>query len=158
MGKLGNNNDLGKLVDSRPLQLLPTRQQRIEQRRKKKEGPDNAGPSWFHMPAAKLTPELETDVRLLRMRQGLDPKQHYRKGEKLLQGKYYQVGTVISDPTARYSERLTRRQRGRTILETLLKDTERQQYLKKKYNALQEVRLQNSRTPRNQRCINRHRK
>lgn len=139
--------DLGKLVEARAISLLPTKMERT-QNRKKKSNPDTAGPAWFNMPAAVRTPELEKDIKLLAMRSAIDPKQHYKRGEKILQGKYFQVGTVTADPTGHYSGRLTRRQRGQTILETLMKDTERQQYFKKKFSSLQEANIRAGRAPR----------
>lgn len=139
--------DLSKLVDGRPLTLLPTKTERLAAK-KKKTTEDTAGPAWFNMPAPKMTAELEADVRILSMRSALDPKQHYRRGEKILQGKYFQFGTVISDPTRRYSERLTRKKQGQSILETLMRDTEKQQYFKRKYDVLQEASLRSSRAPR----------
>ena len=131
---------LSKVVKDRPLALLPTRGERREQRQKSKTR-DTAGPAWFDMPVPERTPELEKDLRLLAMRSALDPRQHYRRGERVGQGKYFQVGTVISDSTGHYADRLTRRQRGSTILDTLMRDTDRQQYLKKKYEGLQEAAI-----------------
>lgn len=139
--------DLGKVVKGRPLELLPTRGVKREQRQKSKTQ-DTAGPAWFDMPAPERTPELEKDLQLLAMRAALDPKQHYRKGEQLGKGKYFQLGTVISDSTGRYTDRLTRRQRGNTMLDTLMRDTERQQYLKRKYEGLQEAAIKAGRQSR----------
>lgn len=138
------HRDLSKRAE-RPMQLLPTKQERIDAK-KKKNTADTAGPAWFNMPAAEKTPELELDLRLLSMRSALDPKQHYRKGERLFAGKYFQAGTIISDPTGHYNDRLTRKQRGTTILETLLRDTERQKMLKKKYDKLQDASIKAGRT------------
>lgn len=131
---------------NRPLQLLSTRQERLDNK-KRKHIQDTAGPAWFNMPVSVSTPELDKDVRVLQMRSALDPKQHYRKGEKILRGKYYQVGTVINDSTGHYTDRLTKKQRGGTILDTLIKDTERQQYFKKKYSQLQEASIKAGRAP-----------
>lgn len=127
--------------------LLPTKAERV-QAKKKRASQDTAGPAWYNMPAAIRTPELEKDIKLLTMRSALDPKQHYRRGEKILQGKYFQVGTVMADPTGHYSERLTRRQKGQSIVDTLMKDTERQQYFRKKFSSLQEANIRAGRTPR----------
>lgn len=140
------SRDLGKTAE-RPIKLLPTRQEKLEGRRKRTTGKDNAGPAWFNMPAPERTPELEQDIRLLSMRAALDPKQHYRKGERIGQGKYFQVGTVIQDSTGHYSDRLTRRQRGNSMLDTLMRDTERQQYLKKKFDLLQAANIRKGRIP-----------
>lgn len=141
--------DLSKVVEKRSITLLPTRQDRAE-RKRKAASQDNAGPAWFNMPAADRTPEMEKDLRLLSMRTALDPKQHYRRGERPGRGKYFQVGTVVADSTGFYADRLTKRQRGGTMLDTLMRDTERQQYFKKKYDVLQEASLKASRKPKGQ--------
>lgn len=141
--------NLGKIVENRSLELLPTKQEKLDRKHRKKEQ-DTAGPAWFNLPAPERTPELEKDLRVLAMRSVLDPKQHYRKGERLGQGKYFQVGTVVSDITGYYSDRLTKRQKGATILDTLMRDTERQHYFKKKYDALQQASVRAGRTPRPQ--------
>jgi hypothetical protein len=122
---------LSKVVDERGITLL-------QKKKKTSSNKNTAGPAWFDMPAAQPTPELEADLRLLRMRSALDPKQHYKKGEKILQGPYYQVGTVVSDPSTFYCERHSKKKRGQTILDTLIKDTSSSKYLKSKFESLQE--------------------
>ncbi|PJF16509.1 hypothetical protein PSACC_03696 [Paramicrosporidium saccamoebae] len=142
---MGITRDLSKVAEQ-PLKLLPTRQERINHK-KQRNTQDSTGPAWFNMAAADITPELEKDVKLLQMRAALDPKQHYKKGERILQGKYFQVGTVVNDATSHYSHRLTKRQQGGTVLDTLMRDTKRQQYFKKKYNALQEASVKAGKAP-----------
>lgn len=118
-----------------PLTLLPSTQDR---KKKAKASTDTAGPAWFNMPHAQMTPELEKDIQLLRMRSALDPKRHYRKNEKILAGKYLQVGTIINNPTGFYNDRLSKRQRAATVIDTLMRDYEHQRYLKNKFDKLQE--------------------
>ena len=139
------SRDLSKRAEQ-PLKMLQTRQEKLDSRRSK-AAKDNAGPAWFNMPAPERTPELEQDLRLLSMRAALDPKQHYRTGEKVGQGKYLQVGTVVHDATGHYTDRLTRRQRGTSMLDTLMRDTVRQQYLKRKFEHLQEMSVRKGRVP-----------
>lgn len=130
--------DLNKLVESRPLTLLPAAAgKKAAGREQVRKAKDTAGPAWFNMPATEITPEIEKDLRLVRMRSALDPKRHY-KGGPILTSKYFQMGTVVAGADERYSAgRLTKRQQGSTILDTLLKDDEKRSYFKKKFNASQ---------------------
>lgn len=130
--------DLSKLVDKRPLNLLPAAANRkSDARQKAKKAQDTAGPAWFNMPAPTMTPELEKDLRVMRMRSALDPKQHY-KGGPILTSKYFQVGTVVASAEEHYSDgKLSRRQQGTTVLDTLLKDSQKRAYFKKKFSASQ---------------------
>lgn len=127
--------DLSKST-GQPLKLLPTKSERIASR---KSTNDTAGPAWFNMRGSDKTVEVQKDIRLLSMRSVLDPKRHYRKGESLGSSNYAQVGTVITDATGHYSDRLTKRQRTLTVLDSLVKDQNREQYFKNKYNRLQQV-------------------
>jgi len=118
----------------KPVAPLPTTDER---KAKKSKSHDTAGPAWFNMPAPELTEELKQDIQVVKMRAALDPKPHYRKNERILESRYLQVGTVIADPTARHNDRLTRRQRGTSIVDTLLRDQQRRTYLKNKFSSLQ---------------------
>lgn len=131
--------DLNKLVDSRKgISLLPAAvNKKSDAKAKAKKASDTAGPAWFNMPATEMTPELEKDIKLIRMRSALDPKRHYKNGP-LISSKYFQVGTVVASAEEHYSAgRLTRKQQGTTILDTLLKDDQKRAYFKKKFAASQ---------------------
>ncbi|CAI4211423.1 unnamed protein product [Parascedosporium putredinis] len=61
---------------------------------------DNAGPAWFGLPKAKMTPELKRDLQVLRLRGALNPKIHYKKsGTKSLVPRYCHVGEIVEGPT-----------------------------------------------------------
>lgn len=118
-----------------------------EPKGKQKKAPaTTAGPGWFEMQGAPRTPDLEADLRVLAHRAALDPKHHYRRGvtaalapKKNAPFPLVQRGTVVEDPTAYFSDRLPRRMRARTVLDTLMRDVERHQTLKRRYSALQEA-------------------
>jgi hypothetical protein len=126
--------DLSKLVDKRPITLLPAAANKsADARAAAKKAQDTAGPAWFHMPKAEMTPEVEKDVRLIKMRQALDPKRHYRNGP-ILTSKYFQVGTVVAPAEEYYDAgRVTRRERGATVLDQLLRDDQKKAYFRKKF-------------------------
>ncbi|KAL4337362.1 hypothetical protein AHAS_Ahas12G0102600 [Arachis hypogaea] len=90
----------------------------------RKQAKDTAGKDWFDMPTQTITPELQTDLKLLKLRSALDPKWHYKKGDSKSKAlpKYFQVGTVVEDASEFYSERLTKKERKATIADELLSD------------------------------------
>ncbi|KAG2274846.1 hypothetical protein Bca52824_057401 [Brassica carinata] len=48
---------------------------------------------WFDMPAPTMTPELKRDLQLLKLRDVMDPKTHYKRvaSQSNLAGKYFQA-------------------------------------------------------------------
>lgn len=126
--------DLSKLVEKRSITLLPAAaNKKSDARAAAKKAQDTAGPAWFNLPKPEMTPELEKDIRLIRMRQALDPKRHYKNGP-ILTSKYFQVGTVVAAADEYYDAgRVRRRERGATVLDQLLRDDQKKAYFKKKF-------------------------
>jgi len=46
---------------------------------------------WFNLPATQLTPEIEQDMKVIKMRNILDRKRHYKKNDSTALPKYFQV-------------------------------------------------------------------
>ncbi|GBP27773.1 Deoxynucleotidyltransferase terminal-interacting protein 2 [Eumeta japonica] len=103
---------------------------RREERKKTK------GPEWFNMPAPEMTSELKNDLNILKMRAALDPKHFYKKNDMEVLPKYFQVGRIMDSPLDHVNERLTRKERKRTMVDELLADAEFQKYSKKKYKEI----------------------
>lgn len=94
-----------------------------------------AGADWFNLPRTDLTPELRRDLQLLKMRNVLDPKRHYKKSDsKSDVPPFSQVGTIIEGPTEFYNSRLTKKDRKQTLLEEVLAQEESSGKFKKKYD------------------------
>ena len=89
------------------------------------------------MKAPIVTPELKRDLRVLKLRNALDPKRFYRKDDREEVPKYFEVGTVLEGPTEYYSGRLTRKERKQTIVQELMANAESRNYFKRKYNEIQ---------------------
>ncbi|KAL2270451.1 hypothetical protein VTJ83DRAFT_2635 [Remersonia thermophila] len=107
---------------------------------KQKKGPkDTLGPDWFNMPRTELTPELKRDLQALRMRDvAALGKQFFKKdSRKPLVPEYCQVGTIIAGATDGQSNRLTRKERKRTIVEEILA-SDNVKKLKSKYLDIQQ--------------------
>lgn len=51
----------------------------------------SAGRGWFDLPATQLTPEVKNDLKILKLRNALDPTQHYRANDSKQPPKYFQV-------------------------------------------------------------------
>lgn len=113
-----------------------------EARKSKKEMTHkaNAGPQWFNLPATDLTPEIRRDLQLLKMRDVLDPKRHYKKDTSRAIPQFSQVGTVIPGPTDYFSARLTKKDRKRTLLADVLETEAATKRFKNKYGEIQAVK------------------
>ncbi|XP_053601289.1 deoxynucleotidyltransferase terminal-interacting protein 2 [Plodia interpunctella] len=103
---------------------------------RKKEREKNKGPDWYNLPAPEITEELKNDLQILKMRSALDPKHFYKKNDMEVLPKYFQVGKIMDSPLDHVNERLTRKERKRTMVDELLADAEFQKYNKKKYKEI----------------------
>lgn len=93
-----------------------------------------AGSDWFNMPRTEMTDELRRDLQLLKMRNVLDPKRHYKKSDsKSDVPAFSQVGTIIEGPTEFYSGRINKKDRHRTLVEEVLAQEEQTGKFKGKY-------------------------
>ncbi|RCK64712.1 rRNA-processing protein fcf2 [Candida viswanathii] len=88
---------------------------------KKKTTAETTDARWFNMKQPEMTPEIKRDLQIIKQRSALDPKRHYKK-EKWEIPKYFQMGTIIEGNTEFYSARLTKKERGKTMVEELLHD------------------------------------
>ena len=50
---------------------------------------------WFNLPATQLTPEIEKDMKIMKMRNILDRKRHYKKNDSSVLPKYFQVSWIL---------------------------------------------------------------
>jgi len=94
------------------------------------------GADWFNMKSPELTPELKTDLSILANRAYLDPKRFYKKDGTKKLATHFQIGTVVSGAHEFYSS-LTHKERSRTYVEEIYKDTNIKSYLKRKYGQIQ---------------------
>jgi hypothetical protein len=86
------------------------------------------------MPKTDLTPELRRDLQLLKMRNVLDPKRHYKKdNSKSDMPAFAQVGTIIEGATEFYSSRVKNKDRKQTILEEVISQEKESGRFQRKY-------------------------
>lgn len=82
--------------------------------------------------------EMRREVQAIRLRNAVDPKRFYRgsaKGEMEMP-KYAQLGKIISG-NADAASTMTRDQRGKSVIDELVKDAESSAYAKRKFNEQQ---------------------
>nr|XP_022914037.1 deoxynucleotidyltransferase terminal-interacting protein 2 [Onthophagus taurus] len=103
---------------------------------KKAENDKSKGSKWFNLPAQELTEEVKADLEVLKMRSVLNPKQFYKKNDLSVLPKFFQVGKVMDNKLDFYSDRLTKKERKRTLVDELLDDAEFTKYNKKKYKEI----------------------
>ncbi|KAL8209322.1 hypothetical protein R6Q57_006054 [Mikania cordata] len=105
----------------------------------KKQVKDTAGSNWFDMGAPTLTPELKKDLKLLKLRNVIDPKRHYKKADTKLNTfpKYFQVGTVVEPVSEYFTSRLTKKERKPTLADELLSDQSLKDYRKRKVREIE---------------------
>lgn len=103
---------------------------------RKKEREKTKGEKWFNLPAPEITEEVKNDLQILKMRSALDPKHFYKKNDMEVLPKYFQIGSVMDSPLDHVNERLTKKQRKRTMVDELLADAEFNKYNKKKYKEI----------------------
>lgn len=103
------------------------------------EGPTNE--EWFSLPTptGEFAHRVQRDLQLIKHRAALDPKRHYKK-DKWRAPERFAVGTIVEDKSEYFSSRLPRRQRGETMLSSMLRDTDQTGYLKRKYSEIQQQR------------------
>ncbi len=86
-----------------------------------------------------LNSSLKQDLKLLRMRNALDPARHYKSSDMEKEvPRYFQVGRVVADHTEFYSSRIPRKSRKQTLAEELMSDEKLRQYRTLKFKELQE--------------------
>lgn len=102
----------------------------------KKEEISSSGDKWFNMREQELTDEIKRDMMIIKHRSALDPKRHYKK-DKWDIPKYFHMGTIIEGNTEFYAARMTKKQRGKNLVDEVLHDDDSKKYFRRKYAEIQ---------------------
>ncbi|KAK8076401.1 nucleolus protein required for cell viability [Apiospora phragmitis] len=100
----------------------------------------DAGASWYNLPRTDLTPQLKRDLQLLKMRDVLDSKRHYKKDNSRGIPEYSHVGTMIEGRTEYFTNRVTKKDKKRTLLESVMDQENSTKRFKSKYGQIQEAK------------------
>ncbi|XP_061517734.1 deoxynucleotidyltransferase terminal-interacting protein 2 [Anopheles gambiae] len=91
------------------------------------------GKGWYGLAAPEITPELQNELTLMKMRSVLDPKQSFKRLDKRKQPKYFEIGKIIDSPLDHFNERGMKKLKSKSLVDELLADAEFQKYNKRKY-------------------------
>jgi len=109
--------------------------------KKKTKNSTIAGDEWFGIEQNKESEELESDLKVLQMRDIIDPKRFYKSyntnNDKDGKSIVRQVGTVIEGSTEYYSNRMTKKERRTNITEEFMSDVNVSSYTKGKFEKIQ---------------------
>lgn len=103
---------------------------------RKRQREKTSGSGWYNMKAPEITPEVQRDLEVLQMRGVLNPKRHYKNSDMKILPKFFQMGTVIDNPLDFYTNRVTKKDRKKTLADEIINDEEVLRYQKRKYNEI----------------------
>merc|ERR1711892_12139 len=96
---------------------------------KKKE---TAGKRWFDMGRVEMDEQMKNDVKLLKYRQVWESSTKAKKSDRRGAAPFFQVGTIMDSAENFYSSRLTKKQRGATLVDQLMADVDFRRTQRKK--------------------------
>lgn len=95
-----------------------------------------AGPEWFNMATPELTPEIERDLRMIRLRGYMRPDKFYKRDDfaskKLPE--HFQIGTVVAGLG---EKSLKKRERPTSITDEILANKKVKEYASKVFDQVQ---------------------
>ncbi len=112
-------------------------------RKPKSERPKTLGKGWFDIAPAKLDEGLRADMKVVQMRNYLDPKRFYKNPDKMKA--VIGVGTVVEGPDEFTTQRISRKDRRQSLVGEILADKSIKEYTKRKYTEIQKEKERTSR-------------
>ncbi|OAF70985.1 hypothetical protein A3Q56_01240 [Intoshia linei] len=128
-------------------QFLPKDMKKPNKKDKLKNKEEKEMKDWFSMKTPFLSFEAKNDLKLLHMRNVLDPKINYKADKTSEIPKHFQIGTIVSSNADFYSSRLTNKQRKPTLAEEILCDFDKKKRLKKKSSEIKYKSIRKQRKP-----------
>lgn len=104
----------------------------------KEEKKKTLGKGWFDMAPMELDDKARRDIKILRLRNFIDPKRFYKNPDKMKS--VIGMGTVIEGSTEYTSARLTNKERKQSLIEEILHDPLAKGYTRKAFNSIQSVK------------------
>jgi len=117
------------------LEIKPMVGKKSLARQKKAEREKTKGSDWFDMKAPEITEEVKRDLEVLQMRGALDPKRFYKKNDRSVLPKYFQIGQYIDGPLD-HSKHGQKKSKKKSLVDELMADAEFKKYNKRKYTEI----------------------
>lgn len=94
------------------------------------------GKGWFNMKPATLDASMKGDMKMVEMRNYLDPKRFYKNPDKIK--KVLHVGTVVEGAAEYTTNRMTNKERKQSLVGEIIADKQIKDYTKRKYVEIQQ--------------------
>ena len=117
------------------LEIKPKLGKRALARQKQQERSKTKGSDWFDMKAPEVTEEVKRDLEVLQMRNAIDPKKFYKKNDRNVLPKFFQVGQYIDGPLDRNTSN-EKKSKKKSLVDELMADAEFKKYNKRKYTEI----------------------
>ena len=115
------------------LEIKPKLGKKSLAKQRKAEREKSKGSDWFGMKAPEITEEVKRDLEILQMRGAIDPKRFYKKNDRNVLPKYFQIGQYVDTPLDRHSSSGQKKGKKKSLVDELMADAEFQKYSKRKY-------------------------
>ena len=83
------------------LEIKPKLGKKALARQKQQARDKTKGSGWFDMKAPEMTEEVKRDLEVLQMRNAIDPKKFYKKNDRNVLPKFFQIGQYVDGPLDR---------------------------------------------------------
>lgn len=103
-------------------------------RKERKQAREEQLKGWFGMRKQQLTPELEKELKAIKLRGSVDPKRFYKANDSKELPKYFHVATEVGGGLAPAGEKPSAQKRGRSFLDEILHDAKAQEYTHKRWS------------------------
>jgi hypothetical protein len=94
------------------------------------------GKGWFGMKPATLDSSMKGDIKMVEMRNYLDPKRFYKNPDKIR--KVLHVGTVVEGGAEYTTARMSKKERKQSLVGEIIADKQIKDYTKRKYVEIQQ--------------------
>lgn len=122
----------------------PSKSQLTKQKREQRS--KDAGKDWYNLSKPIMTDEMKQELKVLKMRQYIDPKKFYKKSP-IDVNDYFEVGTVVSHAKDYYTapnKKVKGNKEDLNFVDDLLQDREYKKYAKRRYKEIIEKKQKSS--------------
>ena len=117
------------------LEIKPKLGKKALARQKQQAREKTKGSDWFDMKAPEMTEEVKRDLEVLQMRNAIDPKKFYKKNDRNVLPKFFQIGQYVDGPLDRVSSS-EKKSKKKSLVDELMADAEFKKYNKRKYTEI----------------------
>ena len=132
------NNICEQLINQKQKRLDPLYISKKRTKKMKARNPSNAGSQWFNMKSVDLNTENKQLLKAIELRRFLGPTNFYKKSDyEEYKPKFFQVGTILSNPFDTSEKKLQKQEKKQNILEEMIHDDNLKNYTRRKFLEIQ---------------------